>query len=91
MENKSEVYKQIVLSVVRHLLTALATFLIAKGVISSDQANFLITEAAGIFFGGLSLLVMWIKSKNSVKLVQAAIDATPGTSLKAVKEAAKDY
>lgn len=89
MESKSEFYKQIVLSVARHLLTAISTFLIAKGFITQQQADFLMIEAAGILFGGLSLLVMWLKTKHSVRLLQTAINATPGTSLEKVKDAAR--
>lgn len=92
MENmKSEFYKQIVLSVVRHVLTGLAAALIAKGFISQDQADFLIVEVAGAVFGGISLVWLWLKTKNGVKLVQAALNAEPGTPLAQVKERAKRY
>lgn len=93
MDDKSEIYRQIVTGIVNRLLTAASALLIAKGFLTADQATFLITEAAGVAFAGIVLIWLWVKKHAEAKLqqkqIEIALDAPASTPISVVKTQAK--
>lgn len=92
MDN-TETYKEIVLSVIRHVLTGVGAYLTTKGFITENQANFLILEVAGVVFMLASLAWVWIKNQAAAKLankqIQIALAANASTPIASVKREAK--
>jgi hypothetical protein len=88
--DKTETYKNLVGSVVRYLLAGLIAWLVQKGVITQDQGEFLLLEAAAIIFAGVLLLWAWIKNHNQTALVNAALVSSPSVSTEQLKERAKN-
>ena len=62
-----------------------ATALVTKGVMTSDQANTLVPEAAAVLLGiGSIAVAWWQKTQHSPAAVAAAIKSTPAVASAAV-------
>lgn len=82
----SEQWKAVLGSITRYFLAGIASFLAHKGVITTEQGEFLLLEATAIIIVGVTLLWSWLKNKTQTQLVEAALLAQPGTPLEAVKQ-----
>lgn len=85
--DKTEIYKSIALSVTRFLLGGITAYLVQKGVVSQDQTDFLVAEAAAaVFFVG-SLVWIWIKTHAQAqlqdKLISVALQSNPADGVTA--------
>ena len=93
MEDKTEIYKGIVGSLVRAGLGGVAAWLAQKGILTSDQTQFLLTEATAIVFAGVLVAWVWIKNHATAKLqdkqIQIALQADTFTPVATVKAKAK--
>ena len=86
-----QVWKDIVVSIVRKLLAGIGSVLIAKGYITSDQATFIGMEIAGGVFWLVTLVWTYLDKVFQAKLVNTALKADgSSTTLAEVREIAKD-
>jgi heme/copper-type cytochrome/quinol oxidase subunit 4 len=81
----TEMVKSIIFGIVRNGLSAAATWMISRKYLTSDQASWLIMGIATIAVN--LVFVIWAHIRKA-KFLQAAMEATPGTSLAQVKDAA---
>ena len=73
-------------SVIRFLLAGAVGYLVNKGVVTTTQGEFLITEAIAGALAVATLVWVYLKNKAQAKLVKTALEADPTTtSLEVVK------
>lgn len=85
-----QVWKDIVISIVRKLLAGIGSVLIAKGYITADQATFIGLEIAGGVFWVLAIIWTYFDKVFQAKLVTTALRAGSDVTPAEVREMAKD-
>lgn len=87
----SDQWAGVIGSVVRFLLGSLVGGLIAKGVVTADQGQFILLQFTAVVVAIVGLAWAYAKNKAQAKLIRAALDATPGTPLEVVKDRTSTY
>lgn len=86
----NDVLKAVLISILRHILGIIAAFLISRGLLSPEVANDnnLLVLAGGFATGLIALALIVYNKLKTHNLVQAAMEAPAGTSIRTVKATA---